>query len=59
MTTMVSWLSVSRAGKRTLYIGADSQGTSVTNGAVASNGVRKVWFSSTTPEIFSFSGDLG
>ena len=59
MTTMVSWLSVSGTGKRTLYIGADSQGTSVTNGAVASNSVRKVWFSSTTPEIFSFSGDVG
>ena len=59
MTTLTSWLSVSGAGKQTLYIGADSQGTSATDGAVASHSVRKVWFSSLTPEIFAFSGDVG
>lgn len=57
MTTTTSWLSVSGAGRKTLYFGADSQGTLQASGEVASTNLKKVFASTVTPEIFSFSGD--
>lgn len=57
MTTITSWLSVSGTGTRTLYLGADSQGSSLETGAVVSRNVKKVFASTVTPEIFAFAGD--
>lgn len=59
VTTTTSWLSVSGTGRRTFYLGADSQGTSLLSGKVASNSLKKVYASPTSPEIFAFSGDVG
>ena len=58
MTTLTSWLSVSGPGKRTFYLGADSQGTDAESGKVASHSIKKVFVSGDTPEIFVFAGDV-
>lgn len=58
MTTITAWLSVSGAGKRTFYLGADSQGTSRQTGQSVSLREKKVFESACTPEIFALSGDL-
>lgn len=57
MTTLTAWLSVSAVGASTFYFGADSQGTSLRNGAVSLH-EKKVFDSTCTPEIFALSGDL-
>lgn len=59
MTTITSWISVSGTGTRTFYLGADSQGSSPMNGQSVSQNVKKVFVSKGTPEIFSFSGNVG
>lgn len=58
MTTVTAWLSVSATGKRTLYLGADSQGTSLQTGQAVSLREQKLYASTCTPEIFALSGDL-
>jgi hypothetical protein len=58
MTTVTTWLSVSAKGKRTLYLGADSQGTPLQTGQALSFREQKVFASACSPEIFSLSGDL-
>jgi hypothetical protein len=58
MTTVTAWLSVSATGKRTFYLGADSQGTSLQTGQAVSLREKKVFESVCTPEIFALSGDL-
>jgi len=58
MTTVTAWLSVSATGKRTFYLGADSQGTSLQTGRAVSLREKKVFDSAFTPEIFGLSGDL-
>ena len=58
MTTVTAWLSVSATGKRTFYLGADSQGTSFQTGQAVSLREKKVFDSTCTPEIFALSGDL-
>lgn len=58
MTTVTAWLSVSAIGKRTLYLGADSQGTSLQTGQAVSLREQKLYASACTPEIFSLSGDF-
>ena len=43
MTTVTAWLSVSATGKRTFYLGADSQGTSLQTGQAVSLREKKVF----------------
>lgn len=57
MTTITSWMSVSGTGTRTLYLGADSQGSELETGVAVSHNMKKVFASTVTPEIFAFAGD--
>lgn len=58
MTTVTAWLSVSGTSRRTFYLGADSQATSLQTGQAVSLREKKVYESVCTPEIFALSGDL-
>ena len=58
MTTVTTWMSISATGTKTLYFGADSQGTSPFSGQAVSLREKKVFNSLSTPEIFTLSGDL-
>ena len=57
MTTTTSWLAVSGAGRRTFYLGADSQGTVISGNGASNKTIKKVFASNSTPEVFAFSGD--